>query len=434
MRILERIAAPHLRRHLRRRSIRLRLTAVYAGLFLASGVVLLAVTYVLVGNATGDVVSFSIGKKQFGIATGAGEPKGSEPSSLQGTTTIRTANGKVVSAPLTPAQARVQAERLRAQAVRQHSAEMNQLLEQSGVALGLMAVLSIVLGWLAAGRVLRPIRTINERVREISATSLHKRLALDGPDDELTQLASTFDDLLARLEASFEAQQQFVANASHELRTPLTRARAIAEVAVDDPGATVDSLRASHERVLEAAKQQERIIEALLTLARSERGLDRNEPFDLAAITDTVLQGRRPEAGRRHLAVRATLEPAQTTGDPRLVERLVANLVDNALRHNQAEGDVEVTTTTRAGRPLLSVANSGPRVQADDLERLFQPFERLDGSRTHQGEGIGLGLSIVKAIADAHRAALVARARPEGGLRVELSFLPPRAVNGGLPT
>jgi len=297
-----------------------------------------------------------------------------------------------------------------------------------------MAVLSIVLGWLAAGRVLRPIRTINERVREISATSLHKRLALDGPDDELTQLASTFDDLLARLEASFEAQQQFVANASHELRTPLTRARAIAEVAVDDPGATVDSLRASHERVLEAAKQQERIIEALLTLARSERGLDRNEPFDLAAITDTVLQGRRPEAGRRHLAVRATLEPAQTTGDPRLVERLVANLVDNALRHNQAEGDVEVTTTTRAGRPLLSVANSGPRVQADDLERLFQPFERLDGSRTHQGEGIGLGLSIVKAIDDAHRAALVARARPEGGLRVELSFLPPRAVNGGLPT
>jgi signal transduction histidine kinase len=291
-----------------------------------------------------------------------------------------------------------------------------------------MAALSIALGWLAAGRVLRPLRTINERARTISASNLHKRLALAGPDDEITQLANTFDELLGRLEASFTAQRQFVANASHELRTPLARAQTVAEVALGDPEATVDTLRASHERVLAAGKQQERLIEALLTLARSERGLDEREPFDLAAVTATMLHARRPEAELRGIYVHATLEPAETSGDPHLAERLVGNLIDNALRHNLPDGRVDVTTATRDGQAVLSVSNTGPLVPAAELDRLFQPFQRLGADRTDHSDGTGLGLSIVAAIAIAHGATLTSQARPDGGLHVEVGFPPAGGV------
>jgi signal transduction histidine kinase len=285
-----------------------------------------------------------------------------------------------------------------------------------------MAAGSIGLGWLAAGRVLRPLRTINERARAISATNLHRRLALTGPDDELGQLADTFDELLERLEASFTAQRQFVANASHELRTPLARAQTLAEIALSDPGATVESLKASHRRVLAAGKQQERLIEALLTLARSERGVDEREPFDLARIADGVLRLRRPEAERRGLYVHASLEPADTSGDPRLAERLVANLVDNALRHNVPSGRIDITTTTANGQAVLSIANTGLPVPPAELERLFQPFQRLGADRTDHSNGTGLGLSIVAAIAGAHGATHTAYAQPGGGLEIEVSF------------
>jgi signal transduction histidine kinase len=307
-------------------------------------------------------------------------------------------------------------------AEQQHTAEMHQLLEQSGIALAIMAAVSIALGWLAAGRVLRPLRTVNERARTISASNLHRRLALDGPDDEITQLANTFDELLGRLEASFAAQRQFVANASHELRTPLARAQTVAEVALGDPEATVDTLRASHERVLAAGRQQERLLEALLTLARSERGLDERAPFDLATVTATMLHTRRPEAELRGLYVHATLEPAETSGDPRLAERLVANLIDNALRHNIPHGRIDVTTSTKAGHAVLSVTNTGPPVPADELERLVQPFQRLGADRTDHSDGSGLGLSIVAASAIAHGAALTTRTQPAGGLDVEVGF------------
>jgi signal transduction histidine kinase len=219
------------------------------------------------------------------------------------------------------------------------------------------------------------------------------------------------------------AQRQFVANASHELRTPLARAQTLAEVALSDPEATVDSLRASHRRVIAAGQQQERLIEALLTLARSERGLDQRESFDLATVAGTVLGASRPEADRRGLHVYASLEQAQTSGDPRLAERLVANLIDNALRHNQPQGRVDVATATRADRAVISVANSGPSVPPDEVVRLFEPFQRLGTSRTDHGDGIGLGLSIVKAVATAHGASLTAQAQPDGGLEIEVSFL-----------
>jgi signal transduction histidine kinase len=418
-------------RLLPRRTVRLRLTLVYAGLFLASGAVLLAITYVLVRNATREVfvgtnsnggnvvIAGGLGKTQVATVNNANPP-------VTGTFGSTPRSTLLTPKQLTPKQLAAQARREFALAKRQRNAELRQLLEQSGIALAIMAALSVVLGWFAAGRVLRPLRTLNERARAISASNLHKRLALTGPDDELKQLANTFDDLLGRLEASFQAQRQFVANASHELRSPLALARTIGEVALSDPEATVDSLQASHRRVLAAGKQQERLIDALLTLARSERGFDRRDPLELATIAGKVLATCRPEADRRGVYVRATLQPAESAGDPRLAERLVANLIDNALRHNLAAGGrIDVTTTTRDGRAVISVANSGAPVAPDEVERLFQPFQRLGTERTDHGEGLGLGLSIVQAIATAHDATLTARAQPAGGLEIEVGF--PRA-------
>jgi signal transduction histidine kinase len=222
-------------------------------------------------------------------------------------------------------------------------------------------------------------------VREICASNVHARLALAGPDDEIKELGKTFDGLLGRLEAAFEAQRRFVANASHELRAPLARQRTLVEVALGDPDATIYSLRASYTRVLAAVEQQERLIEALLTLARSERSLERREPVDLAAVTDEVLLTRRPEVQRRGLHVDATLASAATMGDPHLVERLVANLVDNAVRHNVLHGRVEIVTGTTAGRAIFAVANSGPVIPPAAVDRLFQPFQRLGAERTGHG-------------------------------------------------
>lgn len=400
---------------MRRHTVRLRITMLYAALFLVSGAVLLSVTYLLVREATGNVVAgTSSNGSSYVVGKGAGAGKTIVTTKgLPGTTN----NNHQL-------QARAKHDIL--VATRQRDAGLRALMAKSGIALAIMAIVSVLLGWFFAGRVLRPLRTITERAREISARNLHERVALEGPDDELTQLAGTFDDLLARLEASFTAQRQFVANAAHELRTPLTRAQTLGELAVADPSATVDSLRISHERVLAAGRQQERLIEALLTLARSERGLDERETFDLAALTTAALHTRRHEAEERGVYVHATLEPADTLGDPRLAERLVANLLDNALRYNQPHGRIDVTTTTKAGRAVLSVANSGPPIEPSEVEELFRPFVRIGADRTDDSDGLGLGLSIVRAVAAAHHATLTARAQLGGGLDVEVGF--PSAV------
>jgi len=395
-----------------RRTIRLRLTLLYGALFLISGAALLAVTYVLVEHQyTQNGASFFISGNRIDgtggavvhVTSGGGGGGGTliNPAALQGD----------------PTPAKVQA---LAQA--QSSAALHGLLVNSAIALAIMAALSIWLGWLIAGRALRPLRTITNAARDISASSLHKRLALAGPDDELTQLAVTFDDLLARLEGAFDAQRGFVANASHELRTPLTLERTLVEVALADPNATVASLRATCERVLAAGEQQERLIEALLTLSRSQRGLDHREVFDLAAVAADVLATRRPDAEQRELRLEANLAPASVAGDAGLGERLVANLIDNALRHNHPGGEVEITTTTQGGTTLLSISNSGPIVPPDETDRLLQPFQRLAGNRDAGDDGLGLGLSIVNAIAIAHGATLTTQARPQGGLTIDVSF------------
>jgi signal transduction histidine kinase len=390
------------RERLPQRSVRLHLTLLYGALFLASGAVLLAINYVLVrARYTSNFFIVSGSNGQPGVSI----------------------TGSSVQAPVPPPfDGAVTKQELIAGAHNTSTAALHQLLLQSGVALGIMAVASIWLGWLVAGRALRPLRTITNAARDISASNLHRRLALEGPDDDVKQLANTFDDLLGRLEASFDAQRQFVANASHELRTPLTLERTLVEVALADPNATVDTLRETCERVLAAGEQQERLIEALLTLSRSQRGLDHREPFDLATIAAEVLETRCPEAEARGLHIDARFEPAQTSGDQRLGERLVANLVDNAARHNIPGGRIEVATATRRGQAVLTVVNTGPVIPADELDRLYQPFQRLNTDRNGDHDGLGLGLSIVHAIAVAHDATLVTRAQPDGGLDIAVTF------------
>jgi signal transduction histidine kinase len=302
-----------------------------------------------------------------------------------------------------------------------------------------MTVVSIGLGWLVAGRMLGKLRTITAAARSVSASSLHARLAMAGPEDELKELGDTFDGLLARLESAFGAQRQFVANASHELRTPLARQRTLIEVALADPEPSIASLQDVCQRLLVTGEEQERLIEALLTLARSQRGLDRREPVELAAIADGVLRARWPEAEARGLTVTASLQSSLALGDAPLTERLVANLVDNAVRHNVPGGAVDVATGAWAGRAILSVFSNGPPIPPDQVGRLFQPFQRgVQRDRTAGRNGLGLGLSIVTAIAEAHGAWVQAHALPGGGLGIRVGFplaapVTPPASSGPAP-
>jgi len=302
---------------------------------------------------------------------------------------------------------------------------LHPLLVGSGIALAIMAVVSIGLGWIVAGRALRPLRTIISTAQEISATNLHERLPIGGPDDELSELGTTLNGLLGRLEVSFESQRQFVANASHELRTPLARQRTLMEVALNDPDATVESLRDNYKRVIATGEQQADLIEALLTLARSERSLDRPVPVDLAAMVEEALIVREADIARQCLNIETELQEAPILGDAQLVEHLVRNLVDNAVFYNRDEGQVRVKTGVRQGRAFLSIRNTGPIIPPSEVERLFQPFERLKETRGQHKRGHGLGLSIVRAIATVHGAIVKTQALEAGGLDIEVRFPPP---------
>jgi signal transduction histidine kinase len=294
---------------------------------------------------------------------------------------------------------------------------------------GLVAVLvALWLAWWIAGRFLRPLRAMNTTAREISATNLHRRLGLDGPEDELTELGRTLDDLFARLEASFESQRHFIANASHELRTPLAGQRTLLQVALADPAASTEDLRAACDEALQLGEQQERLIEGLLTLATSERGIEKPESFDLGATTQIVLASRAHEAAHRSIRIDAALHRAPAMGDPRLVESLVANLVDNAVRHNISGGYIEVATSSLGGTAVLAISNTGPAMPPNEIEQLFQPFQQFGSERIRNRGGHGLGLAIVQAIARAHGATLNARPRPEGGLSVEVTFAGPSSA------
>lgn len=432
-----------------RRTVRARLTAAYGGVFLASGAAVLTVAYLLVRHFA-DVLSAG-GSETVQVSTGAGDSAkvsvfGPSPASgvdasggIAGNTVHHGLPPGVLSgpgptktgAPAGPTTS--QLNHIRTELLdllnQQHQAVLHSLLIWSAVALAGAAVIALVLGWWMAGRALRPLRSITLATRSISARNLHERLAYTGAADEVRDLADTIDKLLERLEGAFEAQRRFVANASHELRTPLARQRTIAEVAIADPAASVESLRASHARVIAAGEQQERLIDALLTLARSDRGLDHHEPVDLAALAQSALNQRSADALRRGIHVREELAPVAAAGDGQLLERLLTNLVDNAIDHNLHEGWVEVSTAAAGERARVRVANSGPEVPEGEVARLLQPFQRLGRDRTGSGDHRGLGLAIVQAIVAAHDGQLRLSPNPGGGLVVEV-VLPSAVVAG----
>jgi signal transduction histidine kinase len=304
----------------------------------------------------------------------------------------------------------------------QHSADIKGVLAGAWVTLVLTAAVSAVLGWFVAGRVLRPLRQMRTAARTISAGNLHERLALTGPDDEFKQLGDTFDELLARLEASFAAQRRFVANAAHELRTPLTLERTLLQVALADPNATSATLRATCGELLTVGREQEQLIDALLTLATSQRGLQTRQPVDLAVTAQAVLESVRTEAERRELRLTIDLGAAIASGDPTLIERLIFNVLDNAIRYNEPGGRVELRTASDGPRAVLTVINTGPHVPSGEIERLFEPFQRLARDRTASDRHRGLGLSIVRAIATAHDGTVTAVPRPDGGLAITVSL------------
>jgi signal transduction histidine kinase len=410
-----------IRNRLPRHTVRLRLTITYGALFLASGAALLGITYALVQHATGDPVCVT--SKTSHSGTIACQTR--IPDNLQagpGQAQIMGGSAASAPAPLTEQQVRAQARQLQLQASHQRAAELNALLEQSGIALALMAILSIVLGWIVAGRVLRPLRTITSTARRLSASNLHERLALNGPDDELKELGDTFDALLERLEASFRSQRQFVANASHELRSPLARQRTLIQVALTDPDANIDTLRAAHQRVLAAGAQQERCIDALLALSRGQAGIDHRTTTDLATLADEAVLAHDGDASRAGITITTSLASAPISADVRLIERMLANLVDNAVRYNVPSGNVHIETDSRNGCTTCTVTNTGPMIPTDDVASLAEPFRRLGTDRTGHRNGLGLGLSIVKAIADAHNASLDLQPRTDGGLSVGIRF------------
>jgi signal transduction histidine kinase len=364
-----------------RPTARLRLTIMYGCVCLAFGIVLLTVTYLL----TWDVFTVSVVPRPPSASAGPGQLSGGAS---------------------------------------QIAFDRHLLLVRSALALGVVSIAALGSGWLLAGRVLRPLSTITAAARRISASSLHERLALPGPDDELKELANTLDDLFARLEASFGSQRRFAANASHELRTPLTRERTLLQVTLADPDSTVATWRSVSKELLDSNTEQERLIEALLILANSECGLDHSEPVDLAAHTRALLEESRAGIDRLSLSVSTDIRPAGLYGDPLLVRQLASNLVGNAIRHNVHGGNIRIQTATYGGRAILSVSNSGPRIPPSEVDRLFQPFQRLGPRRAQRDNGHGLGLSIVTSIATAHRARISAQPGPDGGLTISVAFPP----------
>lgn len=438
-----------------RRTARLRLTALYGTLFLLSGVALLAGTYVLFERATAftqprlphvpqapsiqpllpqallllrqDQRRFALVlprmEKAYAKPSGNVPRLGPLPQLIGDQAELMHAQGRLTQAVHQLAQAVHQVAQAGTVQQAQRQSDSHELLVDSGIALAVVGVLALLAGWLVAGGILRPIRTITHAARRISSTSLDERLSLDGPEDELKELGDTLDELFARLETAFEAQRHFVANASHELRSPLTRERTLVQVALGDPS-TSEVWRATAEELLASNRKQESLIEALLALASSESELDRREPIDLAEVCAAVV----PRADRRGLQTESVFGPAPLDGDPGLVERLVANLVENAVHHNVPGGSVRIATAVEDGHAVLTVTNSGPVVPPGELDRLFEPFQRLDPRRGQHERGHGLGLSIVRAIAGAHRATVSAEALPQGGLSVRVAFPLPAAV------
>jgi signal transduction histidine kinase len=379
--------------------VRTRLTLLYAALFLASGSALLGLTYGLVAaNLPAKPASSAsrFDSNQLAKLSVACKLPHPDPGTVAACKSAFAVGGETV---------------------RQRA--LDSLLLFSLLGLGVMTVVSGGLGWYVSGRVLRPVRAITETARRASDQHLGERLALTGAQDELKELADTFDDMLERLDLAFAAQRRFVANASHELRTPLTVMRTAIDVALAKPNRTTGQLEDMAARVRRSIDRAEHMIEALLVLAISDQGVTSSELLDLSAVAEDALELAAPGITRLGLRVEADLGPAETTGDQHLIERMVWNLVDNAVRHNEPGGWIRVTTGRCPGGAVLRIANSGAVVPPGAVPTLAEPFRRI----TKQADGgVGLGLSIARSVSTAHGAQLDIRSQPEGGLDISLTL------------
>nr|WP_307848715.1 HAMP domain-containing sensor histidine kinase [Microbispora oryzae] len=378
-------------------SVRWRLTLTYGALFFVAGALLLMVMYVLVGQA----INAGWGSNVF-LPFGA-------PSDLvdQFQTWYAQQQQEVIAV------------------------AKAELLKRSLMALFGVGILALILGYVVADRALRPIKKMTGTARKLSETSLaHERIDLKGPDDELKELADTFDAMLTRLNTAFDAQRRFVDNASHELRTPLAINRTVLEVALSDPEAS-DDLKVLGRTLLGTTARHERLIEGLLLLARSERELSVRKPVDVQEVAKTAVEQLAPFADEEGVAVEYDLHPAATTGDPVLIERCVSNLVENGIKHNiGTSGKVWIRTGMVDGGAVVQVANTGQHVPAYEVESLFEPFRRLNADRVQSAKGAGLGLSIVRAIVRAHGGRVTAVPRDGGGLVVTVRLSGAGATSG----
>jgi signal transduction histidine kinase len=388
------------------RTVRLRLTLLYGGMFCVCGAALLAITYLLVRNFSGQVVQVS------------------HHGSLD---SARSAGGRTGRLPALPSLARLQRLAQR-DLITQHNHDLHQLLVWSAVALVVVGIVSLAIGWLVAGRVLAPLRTMTAAARRISQDNLHERLALQGPADELRELGDTIDELLARLETAFSAQRRFVANASHELRTPLARIRTALDVAVGKPEPVPPQVTALDRKIREGLDRADRLMEGLLTLGRAEHGeLSDRGVVALDEVVAAALAEQGAEIAAKRITVQRDLEPASVTGSSTLIDRMIQNVIDNGVHHNQPEGWLWITLGANDGRARLTVESGGETLSASQVDDLTQPFRRLRTDRTGSARGAGLGLSIVAAIAAAHAGSLALHAREQGGLRVVIELPHARA-------
>jgi signal transduction histidine kinase len=405
----------------RRPTFRVRLTLLYGGVFFLAGALLLAVTYVLVGQSLR-----SNGPNSGVVQTANNLVLQMQVSAATGEAPAQTS--RVTQPRITDQQAAQIRKKINAAQHNYEQSTLHALLTQGGIALTLVGAAAMGLGWLLAGRALRPVHQVTATARRVARShNLTERIGYRGPRDDIKDLADTFDDMLARLARAFDAQRRFVANASHELRTPLAINRTLVEVAVRRPDAT-DSLRRLGEYLLVVNARHERLIDGLLTLAGGEQDLTDRTPIDLAQVAGHVLNLAGPEAAAKNVTVERDLGPAPTSGDPVLIERLVQNLVENAIRYNEQGGYMELKTCAGREHTEITVSNTGPVVPPYEVETIFQPFRRLHTDRVDSEQGSGLGLSIVRAVATAHGGTVRATPRDGGGLTVTVALPRMRAT------
>nr|WP_260408294.1 HAMP domain-containing sensor histidine kinase [Planomonospora venezuelensis] len=393
--------------------MRARLTLLYGGLFFLAGSVLLGLTYLLTARALNQQFLVKIEGRML---AGPKAPPSAQPTPSGG---VAPPVQPVPSAE--PPGATILRDALNGEAEREiqrRAADvLSEMLRSSLVVLVLVGIVALLLGYLVADRALRPLDRVTETAQRLSESTLHERIALQGPHDEIKRLADTFDAMLDRLHRVFDTQRRFIANASHELRTPLAVNRTVLEVSLEEPAASAD-LKALARALLGTNARYERLIEGLLLLAQSEQELATRRAVDLEQVVRTALEQLDLQPRGRRVTVHRDLRSAVVQGDPLFLERCVFNLLENAVKYNVRGGDVWVRLGEEGGGAAVTVENTGPPVPPYEVDDLFEPFHRLNGDRVRSARGAGLGLSIVRAIADAHGGGVTARARPEGGLAV----------------